>query len=58
MTDANSTWRVAIVGSGPAAFYTAEALFKSGVDGVTVDLGQGERALGLATTAYLCPSAW
>ena len=38
MTDANSTWRVAIVGSGPAAFYTAEALFKSGVDGVTVDL--------------------
>ena len=38
MTDANRTWRVAIVGSGPAAFYTAEALFKSGVDGVTVDL--------------------
>jgi ferredoxin--NADP+ reductase len=38
MTDANRTWRVAIVGSGPAAFYTAEALFKSGVDGVSVDL--------------------
>lgn len=38
MTDANSTWRVAVVGSGPAAFYTAEALFKSGVEGVAVDL--------------------
>ena len=38
MTDANRTWRVAIVGSGPAAFYTAEALFKSGVEGVSVDL--------------------
>ena len=32
------SWRVAVVGSGPAAFYTAEALFKSGVEGVTVDL--------------------
>ncbi|MFT4843974.1 MAG: ferredoxin--NADP+ reductase [Planctomycetota bacterium] len=38
MTDANRTWRVAVVGSGPAAFYTADALFKSGVQGVAVDL--------------------
>ncbi|MFT4515041.1 MAG: ferredoxin--NADP+ reductase, partial [Planctomycetota bacterium] len=38
MTDANRTWRVAVVGSGPAAFYTADALFKSGVEGVAVDL--------------------
>lgn len=38
MTEANTTWRVAVVGSGPAAFYTAEALFKSGVPGVAVDL--------------------
>lgn len=38
MTDASSTWRVAVVGSGPAAFYTAEALFKSGGEGVAVDL--------------------
>ncbi len=30
-------WRVAVVGSGPAAFYTAEALFKSG-EAVAVDL--------------------
>lgn len=38
MSDANSTgWRVAVVGSGPAAFYTAEALFKS-VEGAQVDL--------------------
>jgi len=38
MTEANTAWRVAVVGSGPAAFYTAEALFKSGVEGVCVDL--------------------
>lgn len=38
MTQANSTWRVAVVGSGPAAFYTAEALFKSGTGEVSVDL--------------------
>ena len=38
MTEANTAWRVAVVGSGPAAFYTAEALFKSGVEGVSVDL--------------------
>ena len=31
-------WRVAVVGSGPSAFYTAEALFKSGVPHVHVDL--------------------
>lgn len=37
MTEAN-TWRVAVVGSGPAAFYTAEALFKSGDGNVQVDL--------------------
>jgi ferredoxin/flavodoxin---NADP+ reductase len=30
-------WRVAVVGSGPAAFYTAEALFKTG-RGVHVDM--------------------
>lgn len=29
MTEAQTEWRVAVVGSGPAAFYTAEALFKS-----------------------------
>src|SRR5690606_12242859 len=38
MSEANTTWRVAVVGSGPAAFYTAEALFKSGTAGVSVDL--------------------
>ena len=38
MTEANTAWRVAVVGSGPAAFYTAEALFKSGVEGICVDL--------------------
>ncbi|HEX5053162.1 MAG TPA: NADP oxidoreductase [Planctomycetota bacterium] len=26
----NDTWRIAVVGSGPSAFYTAEALFKAG----------------------------
>ena len=31
-------WRIAVVGSGPSAFYTAEALFKSGVPHVHVDL--------------------
>lgn len=31
MSEANATWRVAVVGSGPSAFYTAEALGKSGV---------------------------
>lgn len=30
-------WKVAVVGSGPSAFYAAEALFKSGTD-VRVDL--------------------
>lgn len=38
MTEANTAWRVAVVGSGPAAFYTAEALFKSAGEGVCVDL--------------------
>lgn len=38
MTEANRTWRVAVVGSGPAAFYTAEALFKAGGPGIAVDL--------------------
>lgn len=33
----DGTWRVAVVGSGPAAFYTAEALMKSG-PAVQVDL--------------------
>lgn len=37
MTDSRS-WRVAVVGSGPAAFYTAEALFKADPNGVAVDL--------------------
>ena len=32
------SWRVAVVGSGPAAFYTAEALFKAAPDAVAVDL--------------------
>ncbi len=36
--DANSGWRVAIVGSGPAAFYTAEALLKAAPGAVEVDL--------------------
>src|SRR5687767_15366420 len=31
-------WRVAVVGSGPAAFYTAEALFKADPSAVAVDL--------------------
>ncbi|HEB53016.1 MAG TPA: NADP oxidoreductase [bacterium] len=38
MTDASSGYRIAVVGSGPAGFYTAEALFKSGIDGVRVDV--------------------
>ncbi len=38
MTEANTAWRVAVVGSGPAAFYTADALFKSGVEGISVDM--------------------
>jgi ferredoxin--NADP+ reductase len=33
----HGTWRVAVVGAGPAAFYTAEALFKSG-ERTAVDL--------------------
>ncbi|MBL8728329.1 MAG: FAD-dependent oxidoreductase [Planctomycetes bacterium] len=33
----NDTWRVAVVGSGPSAFYTAEALFKAAPN-VQVDL--------------------
>ena len=38
MSEASSEYRVAVIGSGPAAFYTAEALFKSEVGGVRVDL--------------------
>jgi ferredoxin--NADP+ reductase len=38
MSEASTGYRVAVVGSGPAAFYTAEALFKSGIEGVQVDL--------------------
>jgi len=38
MPEANSEYRVAVIGAGPAAFYTAEALFKSGIAGVRVDL--------------------
>lgn len=38
MTEASSGYRVAVIGSGPAAFYTAEALFKSGVADLRVDL--------------------
>lgn len=34
----HAPWRIAVVGSGPAAFYTAEALFKAGVPGIQVDL--------------------
>lgn len=37
MSDTRS-WRVAVVGSGPAAFYTAEALFKAAPAAVAVDL--------------------
>ena len=37
MQTGTGAWRVAVVGSGPAAFYTAETLFKTG-RGVTVDL--------------------
>jgi ferredoxin--NADP+ reductase len=38
MPQASTCYRVAVVGSGPAAFYTAEALFKSGPPGTKVDL--------------------
>jgi ferredoxin--NADP+ reductase len=38
MTEPNMVRRVAVIGSGPAGFYTAEALFKSGGAGVSVDL--------------------
>ena len=34
----HEAWKVAVVGSGPSAFYTAEALFKSGTPDVRVDL--------------------
>jgi ferredoxin--NADP+ reductase len=34
----NATWRVAVVGSGPSAFYTAEALCKAAAVDVQVDL--------------------
>jgi len=34
----NDTWRVAVVGSGPSAFYTAEALFKAAGPNVQVDM--------------------
>lgn len=37
MLSNQAPWRVAVVGSGPSAFYTAEALFKSGPN-VHVDL--------------------
>lgn len=37
MSEAKTPWRVAIVGSGPAAFYTAEALCKTGA-GVRIDM--------------------
>lgn len=33
----NDTWRIAVVGSGPSAFYTAEAVFKA-APGARVDL--------------------
>ena len=39
-SDQNPTqpaWRIAVIGSGPSAFYTAEALFKAGLN-VQVDL--------------------
>ena len=56
MTDASSTWRVAVVGSGPAAFYTAEALFKSGGEGVAVDLfDRLPVPFGLASGGHLDP---
>lgn len=38
MQSGQDGYRVAVVGSGPAAFYTAEALLKSGLEGVQVDL--------------------
>ena len=38
MAEGITDYRVAVVGSGPAAFYTAEALFKTGPTGVKVDL--------------------
>ncbi|MEC8653496.1 MAG: FAD-dependent oxidoreductase [Planctomycetota bacterium] len=38
MTQVSTGYRVAVVGSGPAAFYTAEALFKNGPAGTKVDL--------------------
>ena len=38
MAEGITDYRVAVVGSGPAAFYTAEALFKTGPAGVRVDL--------------------
>lgn len=38
MAEGITDYRVAVVGSGPAAFYTAEALFKSGPAGAKVDL--------------------
>ncbi|MGC6487373.1 MAG: FAD-dependent oxidoreductase [Planctomycetota bacterium] len=38
MPEARSEYRVAVVGSGPAAFYAAEALFKSDIAGARVDL--------------------
>ena len=38
MAEGITDYRVAVVGAGPAAFYTAEALFKTGPAGVKVDL--------------------
>ena len=38
MAEGITDYRVAVVGSGPAAFYTAEALFKTGPASVRVDL--------------------
>lgn len=38
MESTNSQWRVAVIGSGPSAFYTTEALFKAQESGVQVDM--------------------
>ncbi|MCA8952513.1 MAG: NADP oxidoreductase [Planctomycetes bacterium] len=40
MDPSSSKWRVAVIGSGPSAFYTAEALFKSPA-ATTPDAGSG-----------------
>ena len=43
-------WRVAVVGAGPSAFYTAEALLKLGQN-VQVDLLAGRIEVFLTTPA-------